>query len=113
METVETRVSKSSFSGMKGAKKEWKLLEKSSQSFLGAGCREFESRHSDHKIKRGQKPPLYFMLVERLEQSNATRTSVAGDGLTEPNLYLRKAQMQTSLATRIPQLLPFLHTRHS
>ena len=30
-----------------------------------------------------------FLLVERLERSNATRTSVAADGLTEANLYLR------------------------
>ena len=47
METVETRVLKSSFSGIKGAKKEPRLLEKSSTSYLGAGCREFESRHLD------------------------------------------------------------------
>ena len=32
---------------MKGTKKEQKMLEKSSTSYLGAGCREFESRHSD------------------------------------------------------------------
>ena len=51
METVETRVLKSSFSGIKGAKKERKMLEKSSQSFLGPGCREFESRHSDQKSR--------------------------------------------------------------
>ena len=36
---------------MKGAKKERKMLEKSSQSFLGPGCREFESRHSDQKSR--------------------------------------------------------------
>ena len=47
METVETRVSKSSISGIKGAKNEPKLLEKSSINSLGPGCREFESRHSD------------------------------------------------------------------
>ena len=47
METVETRVSKSSFSGIKGAKKERKMLEKSSTRYLGAGCRRFESCHSD------------------------------------------------------------------
>ena len=34
METVETRVLKSSFSGIKGAKKERKLLEESSTSYL-------------------------------------------------------------------------------
>ena len=51
METVETRVLKSSYSGMKGAKKERKLLEKSSTSYLGPGCREFESRHSDQKSR--------------------------------------------------------------
>ena len=27
------------------------MLEKSSQSFLGPGCREFESRHSDQKSR--------------------------------------------------------------
>ena len=46
-----------------------------------------------------------FLLISfggaRLEKINATRTSVAGEGLTEPILYLRlSAQMQTSLATR-------------
>ena len=51
METVETRVSKSSISGIKGAKKERKLLEESSTSYLGPGCREFESRHSDQKSR--------------------------------------------------------------
>ena len=51
METVETRVLKSSFSGIKGAKKERNLLEKSSISYLGPGCREFESRHSDQKSR--------------------------------------------------------------
>ena len=37
METVETRVPKSSFSGIKGAEKERKLLEESSTSYLGKG----------------------------------------------------------------------------
>ena len=35
MEAVETRVSKSRFSGIKGTKKEPRLLEKSSTSYLG------------------------------------------------------------------------------
>ena len=47
METVETRVSKSSFSGKKGTKKEQKLFEKSSQSFLGPRDRGFKSRSPD------------------------------------------------------------------
>ena len=42
----------------------------------------------------------------RLEQSNAARMSAAGEGLTEPNLYLRKAQMQPSLATRTKTTSP-------
>ena len=42
---------------------------------------------------------LFYLYGVRIEQSNATRTSVAGEGLTEPNLYLRHlARMQTSLA---------------
>lgn len=36
---------------MKGVKKEQKLLEKSSKRFLGPGCRDFESRHSDQKSR--------------------------------------------------------------
>jgi hypothetical protein len=40
-------------------------------------------------------------LNARLEQLNATRTSVAAASSMAANLYLRlKAQMQTSLATR-------------
>ena len=57
---METRVLKSSFSGIKGAKKERKLLEESSTSYLGAGCREFESRHSDQKCRNGLIPSLHF-----------------------------------------------------
>ena len=70
METVETRVLKSSFSGMKGAKKEWKLLEKSSTSYLGPGCREFESRHSDHKSRKSICSLGFYLLNARLERSN-------------------------------------------
>ncbi|MBQ9838623.1 MAG: hypothetical protein IJO56_03885 [Oscillospiraceae bacterium] len=78
------------------------MLEKSSQSFLGPGCREFESRHSDQISRNGFMP---FLLISfggaRLEKSNAARMSAAGEGSTEPILYLRLlAQMQTSLATR-------------
>ena len=47
METVETRVLKSSFSGIKGAKKERKLLEESSTSCLGPRDRGFKSRSPD------------------------------------------------------------------
>ena len=68
---------------------------------LGAGCREFESRHSDHKTKGEQRLSFYFMPEKRLERSNATRMSVAAASLMAANLYLRlPAQMQTSLATR-------------
>ena len=43
---------------------------------------------------------FYFIPKKRLEQSNATRASVAAEGLTEANLYLHHSvQMQTSLAT--------------
>ena len=70
METVETRVLKSSFSGIKGAKKEPRLLEKSSQSFLGPGCREFESRHSDHKSRKSICSLGFYLLLARLERSN-------------------------------------------
>ena len=49
-----------------------------------------------------------FLLMVRLEQSNATRTSVAGEVSTEPLLYLRlSAQMQTSLAT-LAQKISFI-----
>ena len=47
MEAVEVRVAKSSLSGIKGAKKEWKMLEKSSTSYLGPGDRGFKSRSPD------------------------------------------------------------------
>lgn len=47
MEVVEVRVSKSSFSGIKGAKKDRKKLEKSSVSYLGPGDRGFKSRSPD------------------------------------------------------------------
>ena len=70
METVETRVSKSCFSGIKGAKKERKMLEKSSTSYLGPGCREFESRHSDQKsADLDQNQPIFYYhkpLVEEI-----------------------------------------------
>ena len=44
---------------------------------------------------------LFCLYGARLEKINAARMSAAGEGLTEPILYLRLlAQMQTSLATR-------------
>ena len=89
------------------------MLEKSSTSYLGPGCREFESRHSDQKMQEWLLPSLHFycLIGARLEDLNATRTSVAGEGLTEPILNLRPlAQMQTSLATRVKSssLLQFI-----
>ena len=81
METVETRVSKSSFSGIKGTKKERKLLEESSTSYLGAGCREFESRHSDHKIKGGLLPSFYFIIEK---ETRIIKSQYAGGILLPP-----------------------------
>ena len=49
------------------------MLEKSSTSYLGAGCREFESRHSDHKSQESIcSLGFYLSDIARLEQSNAT-----------------------------------------
>ena len=48
---METRVLKSRFSGIKGAKKEPRLLEKSSTSYLGPGDRGFKSRSPDQRAK--------------------------------------------------------------
>jgi len=64
------------------------MLEKSSTSYLGAGCREFESRHSDHKSRKSICSLGFSLLNARLEQSNAARMSAAGEGSTEPILYL-------------------------
>jgi hypothetical protein len=36
------------------------------------------------------------LAYEGFEQSNAARMSAAGEGSTEPNLYFRKAKMQTN-----------------
>ena len=48
-----------------------------------------------------------LLLWGGLEQSNAARMSAAGEGLTEPTLDLRIAQMQTSptTGTIIPTLI--------
>ena len=76
------------------------MLEKSSTSYLGPGCREFESRHSDHKSRKSVCSLGFYLLNARLEQLNATRASVAAASSMAANLYLRPlAQMQTSLAT--------------
>lgn len=61
MEAVETRVSKSSFSGIKGAKKERKFLEESSTSYLGAWGRRFESCHPDQGGCFGYETPALFV----------------------------------------------------
>ena len=45
-----------------------------------------------------QRGAIFFGAHKKLEQLNATRMSVAGEGLTEPNLYFRTAEMQTNLA---------------
>ena len=76
------------------------MLEKSSTSYLGPGCREFEPRHSDHKSRKSVCSLGFYLLNARLEQLNATRASVAAASSMAANLYLRPlAQMQTSLAT--------------
>ena len=87
---------------MKGAKKKRKMLEKSSQSFLGPGCREFESRHSDQKSRIrfcGVWAFLYVWDETRTIKRNADercrRRLDGGEPLSAP-----LAQMQTSLATR-------------
>ena len=80
------------------------MLEKSSQSFLGPGCREFESRHSDQNpltayAARG----FCFCLGEtRIIQNAICRWHIAATSAnTGGYRYLRLlAQMQTSLATR-------------
>ena len=70
------------------------MLEKSSQSFLGPGCQGFLSRHSDHKSRKSICSLGFYLLNARLEQFNASQMSAAGEGLTEPILYLRQsAQM--------------------
>ena len=65
------------------------MLEKSSTSYLGPGCREFESRHSDHKSRKSVCSLGFYLLNARLKRLNATRMSAAGEGLTAPLLYLR------------------------
>ena len=55
---------------------------------LGSRCREFESPHSDHKSRKSICSLGFYLLNARLEQSNATRMSIAADGLTEANRYL-------------------------
>ena len=78
------------------------MLEKSSTSYLGPGCREFESRHSDHKSRKSIRSLGFYLLMERLEQLNATRMSVAAASSMAANRYLRlPAQMQKSLATQV------------
>jgi len=60
-----------------------------------------ESRHSDHKSRKSVCSLGFYLLLVRLEQSNATRTSVAAASSMAANLYLRlSAQMQMSLVTR-------------
>ena len=101
METVETRVLKSSFSEIKSAKKEQKLLGKSSTSYLGPGCREFESRHSDQKSRLricGVWAFLFVWSKPRKIECNANeryrRRLGRGESLSAPF-----AQMQMTLAT--------------
>jgi len=48
-----------------------------------------------------------FLCVGRFERSNATRASVAGDGLTEPNLYfssVKKKNANKSASSGMPIL---------
>ena len=68
---------------------ERKGFEVSSGRHLGPGCREFESRHSDHKSRKSICSLGFYLLLVRLEQLNAVRMSAAGEGLTETSLYLR------------------------
>ena len=47
-------------------------FEKSSGRHLGPGCREFESRHSDHQSRKSICSLGFYLLLVRLERSNAT-----------------------------------------
>ena len=78
---METRVLKSSFSGIKGTKKKRKLLEESSTSYLGPGCREFESRHSD-QISRNSFMP--FLLISFGGETRNIKSQYAGGILLPP-----------------------------
>ena len=63
---------------------------------------EFESPAGHQKSRY----PLGYLLFYywKFEDFNVTQMSVTGDGLTELNLYLRKAQMQTD-RPRVPQII--------
>ena len=70
---------------------------------LGAGCRGFESRHSDQNAINRFCGLWHFLFVLEVgfEKLNATRTSVAAASSMAAILYLRLwAQMQTNPATR-------------
>ena len=101
---METRVPKSSFSGINGAKKERKMLEKSSQSFLGPGCREFESRHSDQKSRIrfcGVWTFLFVWSETRTNKCDCPVDSRLPTARRRQHLYFLPSgkKMQTSLAT--------------
>ena len=78
------------------------MLEKSSTSYLGAGCREFESRHSDQKIRDGFCHLLFFILREtRKMKCGADERRRRGLDRAEPLFsFPAEMKMQTSLATR-------------
>jgi hypothetical protein len=42
-----------------------------------------------HKSRKSKCSLGFYLLNARLEKLNAARMSAAGEGLTEPNLYLR------------------------
>ena len=64
MEAVETRVPKSRFSGIKGAKKKRKMLEKSSTSYLGPGDRGFKSRSPDQNRQFSSRKPAVLTFIK-------------------------------------------------
>ena len=80
------------------------MLEKSSTSSLGAGCREFESRHLDQKSGMAFAIPD-FCIVERLENQIAicrwhmAATSANTGSYIYFSFPLRERKMQTRLAS--------------
>ena len=88
------------------------MLEKSSTSYLGAGCREFESRHSDHKIKGGLRPPFILCPIRDSKDPIATcRWHVAAtSSKTGGFLYFRQRRKckRVSPLRPPPPVLPYL-----
>ena len=75
-ETVEIRASKSKWNKLKSAENRYKRAEKVFRISLGAGCRRFESCHSDHLSQKNRLFRRFFCVISSIFEACLTTSQL-------------------------------------